>query len=1025
MANKKGKRPPWYRPFARAKYDAAMTTYQEFLANVLPPEQAQQYDVELPPTWRQQPLSWLLTSLGVKKKLPPGSGAGFVQTPYADVYTKVYGVTPIADLPKYRTMYRTQPDIQSAIELQTNMAIGRGFNIVHPDPQIQQYLTELVEDVNIPEAMSVMAHDCLVYGNAYGEILWENKETAEEQIFEFNDQYYAQSELERFKVKGAKPAEIKLEDGTTTNFVAQSIRKNKDAKIFYGIKPLDPVYMRVRRDSWGNIYGYIQWITFPPALIDTASMIHIKYRPKSWGYESLLPGTKVFANPSVKPIEELVEGEKVLTDNGTFEKIVAPRSFPYKGQRYKIYGWYSNAPIDCTWQHPILVKEKGGKEVFKLAKDLVKARRGDCLVIPIPSEVKDREKIDLLDFISLVNWRRGAHAKKGHPSEIAVDERFMRVVGYYLSEGFLSKTKVCFAFGEGDEEAITDCMETLKSYGATPWIKAYRRNPKIRVVMASHSALRNLFEREFGKGAKNKFLPEWVMKLPAEKQLELVKGFVAGDGTFYEKKWCMGTASEKLAYQLRMLLLRNKIKASVYGKTVRGAFRSKPENYYTVTGYFEKGQHGHIEKNRFYVPIRKIEKEYYEGVVWDIHVPNSETFVLQGGYVVHNSAYGTSVLMPLIKNNELLELFENDAAIWIHSRVVPPLIVKGGGDPSHPYTTAQMNALMTSLQGRTAASMIFVKSDVEIKELEGVAKALNVEWWLNYLQTRRFQALGVPPVFMGIRESANRASSEVVFQEFISRIQLLQELIASAFENQVLHPLVKAKFGETWVNPRREKVPMPKPRIVWAPIVEEDRNMRSQRLIQALQSRAISINEFRTEVGFPRREGEEYDSIGGPMMQTPVGTPFRPPAGTPVEAPKPPPEGVKKKEGALTSEQAFRVKKMMLISSQDQFKTELMQLVQKAKFELIQGDRLVKDLKKDILDKAKEIIGRHVTNAYLYGRMDVKQRAFTEEDLIVKQEELPEIAKLKNKFVKDFEELFDDMVKARSAGQLNTIEGLQ
>ena len=76
MSNKKEKRPPFWKPIARAKYDGSLRTYREIQARILPEDEAREYDVELPPTWREQPAQFLLRTLGLKKGLPPGSGAG-------------------------------------------------------------------------------------------------------------------------------------------------------------------------------------------------------------------------------------------------------------------------------------------------------------------------------------------------------------------------------------------------------------------------------------------------------------------------------------------------------------------------------------------------------------------------------------------------------------------------------------------------------------------------------------------------------------------------------------------------------------------------------------------------------------------------------------------------------------------------------------------------------------------------------------------------------------------------------------
>jgi hypothetical protein len=658
MSKNNNKRPSWYHPIARWKYDGAMTSYHEFVSRVLPSDESARYDIELPPSWRTQPLQWLLVGIGAKK-LPEGSGAGFVQAPWADIYTRVYGVTPIADLPRYRTIYRNQPDIQGAIEKMVDMAIGRGFYIKHSDKKVATYLTEVADYIDLYQNMMVLAHDMLVYGNAYAEIQWADTVSQEEQTYDYYGAVLSTSEINALQKEGK---EFKAEE-LKPSYVAQVV-SGKPTKRCMGIKPLDPVYMRVRRDSWNNVYGFLQWITFPPVLLETDNMIHIKYRPKSWAYES---------------------------------------------------------------------------------------------------------------------------------------------------------------------------------------------------------------------------------------------------------------------------------------------------------------------------------------------------------------AYGTSMLMPLIKNCDLLEQFENDSAIWVHSRAVPPLIVKGGGDPQHPYSTSQMAELLDKLKERTAASMIAVKSDVSIEELQGIARNLRLDWWLEYLLRRRYQALGIPPVLMGQPESANRAVGEVVFQDFITRIQLIQVFIGDAIETQLLYPLVKAKFGEE----------VEKPKIVWKPVVIEDRNMRSQRLVQALQAGAISINEFREEFGFETLDDDKYNDVKG-VPTGPMGVPTGMPK-VPSFA-KPPPEGVPKKEEeaeVLTPDQEFRVKKMRLLVTQEQFKNELLDTVGWAKLELKQGDKTVKDIKKTALEKAKSTIDKYITDTYLYGKLDavytnlVKEGQTVKEDVLaLTKEDLPAISKLKRKYNKDFKEIVEDMIKDREKGLL-------
>ena len=60
----------------------------------------------------------------------------------------------------------------------------------------------------------------------------------------------------------------------------------QDSSITY-IKDLDPLYIRPRADAYGNIFGYYQWINYPPVLLGPSAVICYRWNIKSWGYETI------------------------------------------------------------------------------------------------------------------------------------------------------------------------------------------------------------------------------------------------------------------------------------------------------------------------------------------------------------------------------------------------------------------------------------------------------------------------------------------------------------------------------------------------------------------------------------------------------------------------------------------------------------------------------------------------------------------------------------------------------------------
>jgi len=151
------------------------------------------------------------------------------------------------------------------------------------------------------------------------------------------------------------------------------------------------------------------------------------------------------------------------------------------------------------------------------------------------------------------------------------------LVGYYLAEGYVRTDKckgtVGFVFSSKEKDYIYDVQDLMQKVFAISSGKLRFLNKKTAIDINFYSArLAKFFEKYFGKGAKNKQVPFWMMQLPLEKQRELLCGLWRGDGYFDSK--CQRakyvTISKQLVYQLRMLLLRQRIisnfcKGKAYG----------------------------------------------------------------------------------------------------------------------------------------------------------------------------------------------------------------------------------------------------------------------------------------------------------------------------------------------------------------------------------------------------------------------------------------------------------------------------
>jgi hypothetical protein len=254
----------------------------------------------------------------------------------------------------------------------------------------------------------------------------------------------------------------------------------------------------------------------------------------------------------------------------------------------------------------------------------------------------------------------------------------------------------------------------------------------------------------------------------------------------------------------------------------------------------------------------------------------------------------------------------------------------------------------------------------------------------------------------------------VLLHDFIAKLQVLQEFIADPIEEFIFKPMIRLKFGEDMENAH----------IMWKPIIEEDKNMRSQRLIQLLQAGAISVNECRMEMGFKRIGKSKYDQL---VSAEPAGFsngfPPKPSVGVPQEQ-KSGPDVSRKTQQSVTPPEShmklenIKAKKIELLKLDDQFREEMFGLAQKTKFDLKDDAKLVKTVRKEAIDTAKEIVSKYGLASYLISRFNTNTLIAIEDDLTFTSEESKNLVKCENNLLNEFEKIFSGMIVDKENGVL-------
>jgi hypothetical protein len=210
------------------------------------------------------------------------------------------------------------------------------------------------------------------------------------------------------------------------------------------------------------------------------------------------------------------------------------------------------------------------------------------------------------------------------------------------------------------------------------------------------------------------------------------------------------------------------------------------------------------------------------------------------------SCYGTSLLRSLLKVQALIDQMEDDMSLIMHIYTKPMLVVRAG-TPERPFSDPQLQSLMEAFRDRKPATDVFVRGDVEVTVVQSMTKEVNIQWWLNYLTTQRCAVLGVPKIFMGESEKTNRATADIVMQEYVTEERMFQELIGDTLESGLFKQLIRDKWGEG------QEIPHVKWRPVWEPTLD----VKAAYITNLVKEGIVALEEARPQLGYPEQMPEQ------------------------------------------------------------------------------------------------------------------------------------------------------------------------
>ena len=258
---------------------------------------------------------------------------------------------------------------------------------------------------------------------------------------------------------------------------------------------------------------------------------------KSGSGKSILGGTPVYTETGRKPIEEVEEGERVLSLNErTYE------------QEFR--------PVQATLEHEaddlVRITLEDGTELvgtedhsFLTVQDLeIVPVRGENVEegtwMPLSRSLPEPETCTEIDLGEYVTESGTLDIRDGEiRSASRVEDRYFelgaeegRIVGLYLAEGSFD-TRMTIQLSATDERV----KEFLDGAGF---------NVYDRFCTLGFKPLAEFLAAEFSRGAADKRIPNWVFEAPAPFRAGLLSGYFDGDGTIGESATAMSKSRELL-----------------------------------------------------------------------------------------------------------------------------------------------------------------------------------------------------------------------------------------------------------------------------------------------------------------------------------------------------------------------------------------------------------------------------------------------------------------------------------------------
>ncbi|MFH0982007.1 MAG: LAGLIDADG family homing endonuclease [Planctomycetota bacterium] len=376
----------------------------------------------------------------------------------------------------------------------------------------------------------------------------------------------------------------------------------------------------------------------------------------------------VMADGSEKPIELIQHGDMVLSYTGKPSRVIDTMRRRYVGEMVKIRLHGCAFAVRATTDHPVLVvqnKRPTGHGFTPGAAGWQPAELicpNDRVLVPY-CEVEPTVPIfDLAKYIDKDVVRLFRHPTISETTVRAkysatIVSRFVTAtpelcwaLGLYLAEGCPDYCRITISLASKEEAIAAKFVEVIRSvFGVRSANYVQRTRPTVRRVRVNNSIVARFFSDICPGGALTKRLPAFVFALPRLHKLELLRGWIDGDGHVNKRHQITGVSSshglardfQRLCGTLHIrpsLQLRRKAAHQRQAAAVVEIYGNDAAEIYDIERItrgkntcrnYARAAHG------FACRVKSVVREQADCDVFNLEVEDEHSYVA-GGLAVHN-----------------------------------------------------------------------------------------------------------------------------------------------------------------------------------------------------------------------------------------------------------------------------------------------------------------------------------------------------------------------------------------------------